>query len=192
MSQHYYEEGATHNDHHKEINISGGHFTEKVFVDLVKGFFDCDNVEDAEIVDECRESSIREKEPATARGPRKRVLFEDADTHKENTAVKNREKDRFLHYLSEHRLKSRLLVCAKDDTLNQTVVCFLKLWIEHGIIGEHPSGAAVFRFLTQDCGITSSVTERSYGNKMSERLKNIKTEYDTVTFLKVKKCFEKK
>lgn len=152
------------------------------------------DIEDAECID-AADAPIEKgtaSTASTARGPRKRVLFEDKETHKENTAVKNREKERFVHYLSEHRLKSRQLVCTKDDTLNQTVVCFLKLWIEHGIIGEHPSGAAVFRFLTEECGITSSVTERSYGNEMSERLKNIKTEYDTETLRKVKKCFDKK
>lgn len=135
-------------------------------------------------------SSVVVEKTSNSRGPRKHALFENPDTHQEDVAVKNREKQRFCDYLSEHRLKSRQLVCAKDDTLNKTVVCFLKVWLEKGTISESPSGGAVFRFLTEDCELSTSVTERSYGNEIKERLKEIKTGYDTEIYLMVKKCFE--
>ncbi|MCQ2197946.1 MAG: hypothetical protein MJZ60_10550 [Bacteroidaceae bacterium] len=48
MSQHFYADGATHNDHHKEINI--GSVTSSDLKDIVKGFFEDDDVEDAEEV----------------------------------------------------------------------------------------------------------------------------------------------
>lgn len=146
-------------------------------------------VEDAEIIVSGTETSSP-TDGVAPRGPRKHALFENPDTHQEDVAVKNREKQRFCDYLSMHRMKSRQLVCAKDDTLNKTVVCFLKVWLEKGTISESPSGGAVFRFLTEDCGLSTSVTERSYANEIKERLKEIKTGYDTEIYLMVKKCFE--
>lgn len=134
--------------------------------------------------------SERDSVNYTSRGPRKHALFENPDTHQEDVAVKNRERQRLCDYLSLHRLKSRQLVCAKGDTLNKTVVCFLKVWLEKGTISESPSGGAVFRFLTEDCELSTSVTERSYANEIKERLKEIKTGYDTEIYLMVKKCFE--
>lgn len=134
--------------------------------------------------------SKRDSVNYTPRGPRKHFLFENPDTHQEDIAVKNREKQRLCDYLSLHRQKNRQLVCTKDETLNKTVVCFLKVWQEMGTISESPSGGAVFRFLTDDCGLSTSVTERSYANEIKERLNEIKTGYDTEIYLMVKKCFE--
>lgn len=50
MSQHYYADGATHNDHHKELNI--GSVTSNDLKDIVKGFFKDDDVEDAEVIND--------------------------------------------------------------------------------------------------------------------------------------------
>lgn len=60
MSQHYYADGATHNDHHKEINI--GSVTSNDLKDIVKGFFKDDDVEDANVIEE---NTI----PSTGAGP---------------------------------------------------------------------------------------------------------------------------
>lgn len=50
MSQHYYADGATHNDNHKEINI--GSVTSNDLKGIVKGFFKDDDVENAEVIEE--------------------------------------------------------------------------------------------------------------------------------------------
>lgn len=50
MSQHFYADGATHNDHHKEINI--GSVTSNDLKDIVKGFFKYADVEEAEIIND--------------------------------------------------------------------------------------------------------------------------------------------
>lgn len=149
------------------------------------------DVEDVEFTEaEAASADVNVANLSVSRGPRKHALFENPDTHQEDVDVKNREKQRFCDYLSLHRLKSRQLVCTKDETLNKTVVCFLKVWLEKGTISESPSGGAVFRFLTEDCELSTSVTERSYANEIKERLKEIKTGYDTEIYLMVKKCFE--
>jgi hypothetical protein len=121
------------------------------------------------------------------RGPGKQFLFVGDKPTEENITVRNREKDRFIRYLSEHKMGSRQLVCDKKDTLNDIVTCFLTVWMEKGITSSSPSGGAVFRFLTDECGMKSTVTERSYSNEIKERIKN--KDYDVRTMQDVRKCF---
>lgn len=123
----------------------------------------------------------------TSPGPRKQFLFIDGRATVENVSVRNREKDRFLCYLSDHKMGSRRLVAVKGDGLNKVVVCFLRLWREKGLTAKQPSGGAVFRFLTEDCGLKTDVTEASYSNKIKEWLR--RNDYDVTTYQGVKTCF---
>lgn len=123
----------------------------------------------------------------TSPGPRKQFLFIDGRATVENVSVRNREKDRFLCYLSDHKMGSRRLVAVKGDGLNKVVVCFLRLWCEMGLTAKQPSGGAVFRFLTEDCGLKTDVTEASYSNKIKEWLR--RNDYDVTTYQGVKTCF---
>lgn len=121
------------------------------------------------------------------RGPQKQVLFINGNSTKENVQAKNREKQRLLHYLREHKLSSRRLNCNKEDRLNDIITCFLKIWHDNKWIADSPSGAAIFRFLTEECQLQSDVTEQSYSNKIKERLKNNK--YKPVTMREISSAF---
>lgn len=173
MSNHYYADGAIHNDHHKELNINGNISMEQL-VQITKGF----------LMDEVDEKPNQQN---TSPGPRKQFLFIDGRATVENVSVRNREKDRFLCYLSDHKMGSRRLVAVKGDGLNKVVVCFLRLWREKGLTAKQPSGGAVFRFLTEDCGLKTDVTEASYSNKIKEWLRRY--DYDVTTYQGVKTCF---
>ena len=173
MSNHYYADGAIHNDHHKELNINGNISMEQL-VQITKGF----------LMDEVDEKPNQQN---TSPGPRKQFLFIDGRATVENVSVRNREKDRFLRYLSDHKMGSRRLVAVKGDGLNKVVVCFLRLWREKGLTAKQPSGGAVFRFPTEDCGLKTDVTEASYSNKIKEWLR--RNDYDVTTYQGVKTCF---
>lgn len=173
MSNHYYADGAIHNDHHKELNINGNISMEQL-VQITKGF----------LMDEVDEKPNQQN---TSPGPRKQFLFIDGRATVENAGVKNREKERFLGYLSDHKMSGRRLVTEKSDGLNKAVVCFLRLWCEKGLTAKQPSGGAVFRFLTEDCGLKTDVTEASYSNKIKEWLR--RNDYDVTTYQGVKTCF---
>lgn len=173
MSNHYYADGAIHNDHHKELNINGNISMEQL-VQITKGF----------LMDEVDEKPNQQN---TSPGPRKQFLFIDGRATVENAGVKNREKERFLGYLSDHKMSGRWLVTEKSDGLNKAVVCFLRLWCEKGLTAKQPSGGAVFRFLTEDCGLKTDVTEASYSNKIKEWLR--RNDYDVTTYQGVKTCF---
>uniref|UniRef100_UPI004029F43E hypothetical protein n=1 Tax=Prevotella sp. TaxID=59823 RepID=UPI004029F43E len=119
-------------------------------------------------------------------GARKQFLFIGGKPTEENAGVKNREKEKFLRWLSDHKMSERQLVARKDDGLNKAVVCFLKLWREKGLVAENPSGGAVFRFLTDDCGLKTDVTEASYSNKIKEWLRG--NNYDVATYQNLRNC----
>ncbi len=173
MSNHYYADGAIHNDHHKELNINGNISMEQ-FVQITKGF----------LMDEVDEKPNQQN---TSPGARKQFLFIDGRATVENAGVKNREKERFLGYLSDHKMSGRRLVTEKSDGLNKAVVCFLVLWREKGLVAEKPSGGAVFRFLTEECRLKTDITKESYANKVRDWLRG--NDYDVETYRTVKDCF---
>lgn len=165
-------------------------------VDKIEAHFDKDmgmQISNADEIAHCTKSlnagGISET-TISPRGPRKKFLFiKDGYDTKEDEAVKNHEKERLCGYLSKHCLKSRKLVCTKDDMLNKTITCFLLKWMEMGWTAEEPSGGAVFRFLTDDCGIVSEVQERAYCNRVKEWIKD-RNGYDTEVMLNVKDAFK--
>lgn len=112
-------------------------------------------------------------------GPRKQYLFIEGDASwekqgkrrdpsKENVVVCRRERDRFLRYLSKHCLSNRELTCIKGDVLNDVVACFLVEWRHKGLIAQNFAGSAVWRFLTAECGLKTTVTVKAYGKEIKE------------------------
>lgn len=115
--------------------------------------------------EEAADSPANNGRPAVRRGcgGRVRSLFKDNSTLL-------RERKRFLDYLHHHHLSSRRLSCKRDDLFNDVTVCFLLTWKERRLLSEDaPSGGAVFRFLTTDCGLASGVSDKSYANKIKEK-----------------------
>lgn len=118
-----------------------------------------------------------EKKPS--HGPRKQYLFIEGDASwekqgkwrdpsKENSVVRRRERDRFLRYLSKHCLGNRDLTCMQGDALNDVVACFLVEWRQRGLIAQDFAGSAVWRFLTEECGLKTTVTVKAYGKEIKE------------------------
>ena len=121
-----------------------------------------------------------ETSPKNHCGRPKESLFIDDET-------KIREKERLNSYLPEHKMSKRSLTCNQNDTLNDVVTCFLMKWIDLGYATPSFSGGAVFRFLTETCGLQSEVTDKSYGNEIKERLR--KKNYTFETMRKVNSFF---
>ena len=129
-----------------------------------------------------------EKEPPLKRGIKNKFLFpQNGNESVKNGRLTQCEKRRFLHYLSKHSLDGRMLVSTRDDAINKAVVCFVRIWKEQELTASKPSGRAIFRFLTQDCGLKTEITIESYANKMNEWLKE--KQQDVLTMEEVKRCF---
>lgn len=129
-----------------------------------------------------------EEEPPQKRGIKNKFLFpQNGNESVKNGRLTQCEKRRFLHYLSKHSLDGRMLVSTRDDAINKAVVCFVRIWKEQELTASKPSGRAIFRFLTQDCGLKTEITIESYANKMNEWLKE--KQQDVLTMAEVKRCF---
>lgn len=129
-----------------------------------------------------------EEEPPLKRGIKNKFLFpQNGNESVKNGRLTQCEKRRFLHYLSKHSLDGRMLVSTRDDAINKAVVCFVRIWKEQELTASKPSGRAIFRFLTQDCGLKTEITIESYANKMNEWLKE--KQQDVLTMAEVKRCF---
>lgn len=179
-----------------KINVEDGGYVQVTDKPIYNTFVKGDMVQHKSVTietnspDEVAESNEQNSAPPSPRGPRKKYLFiKEGDDTKEAEQVKNREKNRLCEYLSRHCLKGRALECTKDSTLNKTVVCFLLKWMERGMTAEQPSGGAIFRFLTEDCGIVSDVQEKAYSNRVKEWIKDTNG-YDAEVMLKVKDAFK--
>lgn len=129
-----------------------------------------------------------EEENPLKRGIKNKFLFpQNGNESVKNGRLTQCEKRRFLHYLSKHSLDGRMLVSTRDDAINKAVVCFVRIWKEQELTASKPSGRAIFRFLTQDCGLKTQITIESYANKMNEWLKE--KQQDVLTMEEVKRCF---
>lgn len=129
-----------------------------------------------------------EEEPPLKRGIKNKFLFpQNGNESVKNGRLTQCEKRRFLHYLSKHSLDGRMLVSTRDDAINKAVVCFVRIWKNQELTASKPSGRAIFRFLTQDCGLKTEITIESYANKMNEWLKG--KQQDVLTMEEVKRCF---
>lgn len=129
-----------------------------------------------------------EEEPPLKRGIKNKFLFpQNGNESVKNGRLTQCEKRRFLHYLSKHSLDGRMLVSTRDDAINKAVVCFVRIWKDQELTASKPSGRAIFRFLTQDCGLKTEITIESSANKMNEWLKE--KQQDVLTMAEVKRCF---
>lgn len=136
--------------------------------------------------DKSKSSDVVTTESKSSFGARKQFLFADVRATIENVEVKNREKERFMRYLSDNDMLNRRLVTEKQDELNRVVMAFLKIWHDRKLV-KVPSGGAVFRFLTNDCGLKTDVTDKSYGNKIKDWIYD--NDCDSKTYQKVKTYF---
>ena len=133
----------------------------------------------------------KEEQAKLCPGPRRQYLFIEGDAswdiqgrqrdpRKENPVVCRRERDRFLKYLRVHCLSNRELTCIQGDMLNDAVASFLVEWQHRGVIAKDFAGTAVWRFLTEECELKSTVTAKAYGKEIKEwvarKLYNVETQ----------------
>ena len=98
---------------------------------------------------------------------RKKALFANNQSqYTENLEVKKREAQRLRDFLQKHKLSNAKL-STQRDRLNMIIVAFLRKWRDSRLIGKEISGAAVFRFLTEDVKLFTDVEQRSYANKIT-------------------------
>lgn len=171
---------------HEVANVEAGGIGIQIIGD--KKPKDSDGKEEKGSEEEGSTGENPEEENPLKRGIKNKFLFpQNGNESVKNGRLTQCEKRRFLHYLSKHSLDGRMLVSTRDDAINKAVVCFVRIWKEQELTASKPSGRAIFRFLTQDCGLKTEITIESYANKMNEWLKE--KQQDVLTMAEVKRCF---
>ena len=154
---------GTYNDHHKEATFHVPPGTNPA--DLIRAFMS-DKAEDVSFSSVSPESNS-EKEP------RLKQLFDDPKRTEE-------ESNRFLNFLSDHNISSRLIDSSQDNPILKAVVCFCVKWRNLRYIESKYSPSAVLRFLTDTCSLqTDRVADRAIANALGVMIKN---GYDKVLY----------
>ena len=154
---------GTYNDHHKEATFHVPPGTNPA--DLIRAFMS-DKAEDVP-------SSSVSSESHSEKEPRLKQLFDDPKRTEE-------ESNRFLNFLSDHNISSRLIDSSQDNPILKAVVCFCVKWRNLRYIESKYSPSAVLRFLTDTCSLqTDRVADRAIANALGVMIKN---GYDKVMY----------
>ena len=154
---------GTYNDHHKEATFHVPPGTNPA--DLIRAFMS-DKAEDVPF------SSVK-SESHSEKEPRLKQLFDDPKRTEE-------ESNRFLNFLSDHNIRSRLIDSSQDNPILKAVVCFCVKWRNLRYIESKYSPSAVLRFLTDTCSLqTDRVADRAIANALGVMIKN---GYDKVMY----------
>lgn len=159
-----------YNTYHNKYNYYNDKPTNE---ELTKTNHDCNNTD-------IKEKRQKNTSGTKVRGPQKKELFVNQQTQL-------REKQRFMNYLSKHKMGNRELSSNKDDMLNEMITCFITEWAERNMLIDNYSGAAIFRFLHEDCKIKANITEKTYSNKIKKRIKS--KDYNQATLREIRKLF---
>ena len=112
-------------------------------------------------------SEVIEDSTAQRRGPRFKYLFLNEHGQKDETRTK-REAQRVMKYLSTHHLSNKKLDSSKENKINVAVANFWHHWNDRGMVMEKLSGAAFYRFLTEDCGLACDVGQKPFSSVIKE------------------------
>lgn len=157
---------GTYNDHHKEATFHVPPGTNPA--DLIRAFMS----ESAEDISPDTSSSVS-PESHSEKEPRLKQLFDDPQRTAE-------ESNRFLNFLSDHNISSRLIDSSQDNPILKAVVCFCVKWRNLRYIESKYSPSAVLRFLTDTCSLqTDRVADRAIANALGVMIKN---GYDKVMY----------
>ena len=97
------------------------------------------------------------------------------------------ERNRFLNFLSDHDIKSRIIDSSKDNPVLRAVVCFCVKWRNLRYTEANYSPNAVVRFLFETCKLKKgTVDERAISNRLRDM---IKKGYDKELFYDVCQYF---
>ncbi|MDY3847746.1 MAG: hypothetical protein SOZ58_05425 [Prevotella sp.] len=162
MSNYYYENGANHYDHHKEVTVNFQHVADAKA--LLRELW-ADDIEEA--VCEETDKAPEEAEPTPqatkkAGGGRKAEgLFADEATTEEQAR-------RFKAFLNRHNHTGhRKVNTQRDNYINKAMVAFLIHWKRNGLTDFQEGnfkGRACYKFLTARCGIESEVSIETYNS----------------------------
>ena len=144
--------------------MTTNHLTIDLFVHLITD----PNPSSSPASDNCPKNDFSSvsSESHSEKEPRLKQLFDDPKRTEE-------ESNRFLNFLSDHNISSRLIDSSQDNPILKAVVCFCVKWRNLRYIESKYSPSAVLRFLTDTCSLqTDRVADRAIANALGVMIKN--------------------
>ena len=129
---------------------------------------DKENAAPSETAQESAEKSSAtcSSKKASSVGRKQEGLFQFQENGK-NEEMTERKAKEFIDFLKIHHWSSKKLDTKKDSCINQAFLAFFDRWQKEGlIVKSFSNGRAVFRFLNEDCGISTDVTKETFANAM--------------------------
>ena len=115
--------------------------------------------------------------PAKQRGPKVQYLFDDVNRN-ENVERTRHEAEQVKRYIADHHMGNMHLDSTNTNQLNLLVACFYYEWRERGWVSPQPQGAAIHRFLTEQCNLPCDVTPRAYARTIADLIKGNRKDYN--------------
>lgn len=118
-----------------------------------------------------------EPSPAKPRGPKMQYLFADINRN-EDVERTRQEVERVKRYIADHHMGNMHLDSTNSNQLNLLVACLYYEWRERGWVSPQPQGAAIHRFLTEQCQLPCDVTPRAYARAIADLIKGKHKDYN--------------
>lgn len=114
---------------------------------------------------------------AKQRGPKVQYLFADVNRNEDVERTRH-EAERVKRYIADHHMGNMHLDSTNTNQLNLLVACFYYEWRERGWVSAQPQGAAIHRFLTEQCSLPCDVTPRAYARTIADLIKGNHKDYN--------------
>lgn len=118
-----------------------------------------------------------EPSPAKPRGPKVQYLFADVNRNEDVERTRH-EAERVKRYIADHHMGNMHLDSTNTNQLNLLVACFYYEWRERRWVSAQPQGAAIHRFLTEQCSLPCDVTPRAYARTIADLIKGNHKDYN--------------
>lgn len=105
-----------------------------------------------------------ESEEESRRGPKVTSLFISDEVEKQETK-------RLISFFHKHKLGKSDLDAAQDNSANQVIVCFYRVWKENHKLTSKAGPTALVRYISTLEGLSISVTEIAYSNALGRMIK---------------------
>lgn len=128
---------------------------------------------------ECSEAP---QSPVT-RGRRIQYLFMDEYDHEDSKRTKQ-EAARVKQYVADHHWGQMRLDSKSTNRLNLMVACFWYYWHDRNWVPDIPQGAAIYRFVTEQCNLPCDVHPRAFMSAITRLINNHRKDPETYANLR--------
>ena len=117
------------------------------------------------------------------RGRRIQYLFMDEYDH-EDTKRTKQEAARVKQYVADHHWGQMRLDSKSTNRLNLMVACFWYYWHDRNWVPDIPQGAAIYRFVTEQCNLPCEVHPRAFMSAITRLINDHRKDPETYANLR--------